>query len=80
VDKAHYYLVKALELAPKEAATHEAMARLWRDAGMPHLALGDAYRAVHYDPVSAPARNTLGTVFQALGRPLDGDLSIRTGS
>ena len=68
LDKAHEYLNRALHLDPRDAATFDTLARLWRDWGMPHLALGDAYRAVFYAPASAPVRNTLGTVFQALGR------------
>ena len=47
---------------PRIPVTHDAMARLWRDEGSPHLALGDAYRAVHYSRGSAGTRNTLGTV------------------
>ena len=40
----------------------------WRDAGLPHLALGDAYRAVHYSHGTPETRNTLGTVLQSMGR------------
>jgi tetratricopeptide (TPR) repeat protein len=68
VDKAYSALSRALELDSRDARTHEALARLWRDAGLPHLALGDAYRAVHYSHGTPETRNTLGTVFQALGR------------
>jgi Flp pilus assembly protein TadD len=67
-DKAHQFLNRALAAAPKDARIHDALARLWRDAGFPHLAMGDAHRAVFYDRNSAAAHNTLGTVFQALGR------------
>ncbi|HET9267477.1 MAG TPA: tetratricopeptide repeat protein [Vicinamibacterales bacterium] len=67
-DKAHDYLAYALKLDPKDAMTHDALARTWRDAGFPHLAVGDAYRAIHYAPKSAAPRNTLGTLFQAMGR------------
>jgi Flp pilus assembly protein TadD len=48
--------------------THDALARVWRDAGFAHLAVGDSYRAIYYAPKSAAARNTLGTLFQAMGR------------
>jgi tetratricopeptide (TPR) repeat protein len=68
VDKAHGALAQALELDPRDARTFDALARLWRDAGLPHLALGDAYRAVHYSNGRPEIRNTLGTVLQALGR------------
>lgn len=67
-DKAHNYLNKALLLDPRGAATHDALARLWRDSGLPHLGLGDAHRAVFYAPSSPIAHNTLGTVLQALGQ------------
>jgi tetratricopeptide (TPR) repeat protein len=67
LDTAHEYLNKALRIDPEDAATHEALARLWRDSGFPGLGLGDAYRALHYAPSSAPAQNTLGTLLQALG-------------
>jgi Flp pilus assembly protein TadD len=35
---------------------------------MPESGLGAAYRAIYYAPDSASAANTLGTLFQALGR------------
>lgn len=66
-DKAHQFLNRALAAAPKDARIHDALARLWRDGGLPHLAIGDAHRAVFYDRQSAAAHNTLGTVLQALG-------------
>jgi tetratricopeptide (TPR) repeat protein len=66
-DQAYTYYVRALNLAPRRAETHEALARLWRDWGLPQLGLGDAHRAVFYAPASASARNTLGTLLQALG-------------
>jgi tetratricopeptide (TPR) repeat protein len=68
VDKAYNALARALELDAHDARTYDALARLWRDAGFPHLALGDAYRAVHFSNGAPETRNTLGTVFQALGR------------
>src|SRR5687768_16728943 len=61
-DRAHDYLQQALRLDPRDAATYDALARLWRDGGLPALALADAHRAVHYAPASAVAHNTLGTV------------------
>jgi Flp pilus assembly protein TadD len=70
-DKGHQYLNRALMLAPKDSRVHEGLARLWRDAGLPDLAMGDAHRAVYYDRRSAAAHNTLGTVFQAIGRRTD---------
>jgi tetratricopeptide (TPR) repeat protein len=67
-DKAHDYLRRALALDPRDWATYDALARLWRDSGLPELALADGHRAVYYAPASAAAHNTLGTVLQALGQ------------
>jgi tetratricopeptide (TPR) repeat protein len=67
-DKAHDYLTYALKLDPKDGMTHDALARTWRDSGFPQLGMGDAARALYYSPKSAAARNTLGTLFQAMGR------------
>ena len=67
-DRAHEYLNRAIALNPQDAATYDALARMWRDWGFPNVALGDAYRAVYYAPSSPSARNTLGTIFQALGK------------
>jgi Flp pilus assembly protein TadD len=66
-DRAHQYLDQALAMDAADAATYDARARLWRDAGFADLGLSDAYRAVYYAPDSAPARNTLGTILQVLG-------------
>ena len=67
LDQAHDYFTRAVTLDPADAASHEALARIWRDWGTPHLGLADAYRAVHYAPESPSAANTLGTLLQALG-------------
>jgi Flp pilus assembly protein TadD len=67
-DKAFQYLGKAAALNPQDAATYDALARLWRDSGLAHLALGDAHRAAYFAPLSPIVHNTLGTIFQALGR------------
>lgn len=67
-DRAHEYLNRALTLNPRDATTYDALARMWRDWGFPNLGLSDAYRAVYYAPAWAAARNTLGTIFQALGK------------
>jgi tetratricopeptide (TPR) repeat protein len=61
----------ALALDPHDAAAYDGRARVSRDSGFPALGLGDAYRAVHFAPLSAVAVNTLGTVFEALGRLTD---------
>jgi Flp pilus assembly protein TadD len=53
------------------AGAYEGLARVWRDWGLAHLGLSDAYRAVYFAPDSATARNTLGTLLQALGHRSD---------
>jgi Flp pilus assembly protein TadD len=67
LDAAHTHYRAAIALNRRDAAAYDGIARLWRDAGLPGLALGDARRAVYYAPRSPEALNTLGTVFQALG-------------
>jgi tetratricopeptide (TPR) repeat protein len=67
-DRAHDYLQHALTLDPHDGVTYDMRARLWRDGGFLDAAVGDAQRALYYAPKSAAAHNTLGTVFQALGR------------
>lgn len=67
VDAALRHVDAARDLAPTDAGVWEARARLWRDGGLPLVALTDAYRAVQLAPASASAANTLGTVFAALG-------------
>ena len=66
-DRAYGYLQRAIALAPLDSPTREAMARLWRDWGVPAEGLGDAYRAVSADPGAPEAQNTLGTLLFALG-------------
>ncbi len=67
LDLAHEHFTRAVHLDPTDAASFDAMARIWRDWGTPQLGLGDAYRAVYQAPMSPEAANTLGTVLQALG-------------
>ena len=76
-DVAHQFLTAAVRQDPRDAQTHEALARLWRDARLPHLALADAHRAVFFASDWAVAHNTLGTVLQALGRHADAEQSYR---
>ena len=71
LDQAHEYFTRAVKLDPTDAASYEALARIWRDWGTPALGLADAYRAVHYAPDSPSAANTLGTMLQALGYAAD---------
>jgi len=71
LDAAHDHYSRARQLAPADAAAHEGLARIWRDWGFPHLALGDAQRSVYYAPGRASAHNTLGTILTRLGRLAD---------
>jgi tetratricopeptide (TPR) repeat protein len=66
-DRAHDYLVEALALDPSDGATRVALAQVWRDWGVPSMALSEAYRAVHAAPASAAAHNTLGILLFSLG-------------
>jgi tetratricopeptide (TPR) repeat protein len=66
-DLAHRYLTEALSSAPQDARTREALARLWRDWGVPAEGLGEAYRAVAADARSAAAQTTLGALLLELG-------------
>jgi tetratricopeptide (TPR) repeat protein len=71
LDQAYSYYARALALNRRDAATYEALARVWRDMGLPGLGVGDAQRAIYYAPRSASAQNTLGTLLQALGLRAD---------
>jgi tetratricopeptide (TPR) repeat protein len=68
MDAAETRLRRAVQLNPRRSDAHEALARLWRDWGLPDQALGHAYRAIGADPRSAGAVNTLGTILAALNR------------
>jgi tetratricopeptide (TPR) repeat protein len=68
LDSAHDRLMRALAKEPRRAAVHEAVARIWRDWGMPASGLRHAHQAVYLAPRSASARNTLGTLLDALGQ------------
>jgi tetratricopeptide (TPR) repeat protein len=70
-DLAFDHFQAAVRLERSDAAAWDGMARVWRDWGFPQLGLSDAHRAVFYAPRSAAARNTLGTLLQALGNRKD---------
>jgi Flp pilus assembly protein TadD len=80
LDAAYRHFNSALLLNRRDAATYEGLARVWRDWGLPELALGDAHRATFYAPQSASARNTYGTVMQALGRYGDASAAYELAS
>jgi tetratricopeptide (TPR) repeat protein len=67
MDKAHEFFSHAVAMDSTDAASYDALARIWRDWGTAPMGLPDAYRAVYYAPQSAPAANTLGTLLQATG-------------
>jgi Tfp pilus assembly protein PilF len=68
VDVAHEHLSAAVKLDPRDAEAWVGLARIWRDWGLPHLALPDAYRALHAAPDWPVVHNTIGSILQALGR------------
>ncbi len=71
LDSAYRHFNDALALNPRDGAAYEGLARVWRDWGLPEVAVGDAHRATFYAPQSASARNTFGTIMQALGHYSD---------
>lgn len=71
LDSAYRHFNDALALNPRDGDAYEGLARVWRDWGVPELAVGDAHRATFYAPQSASAQNTFGTVMQALGNYSD---------
>ena len=71
LDAAYRHYDAAVKLNARDAAGYDGRARVWRDWGLPQLALGDAHRAVYFAPASAAVHNTFGTVMQALGRHED---------
>lgn len=71
LDSAYKHFNAAVKLDPKNADAYEGLAKTWRDWGNPGVALSDAARARFYAPASPSIQNTLGTIFQALGRSQD---------
>jgi Tfp pilus assembly protein PilF len=71
LDTAYTYANGALLQKPRLAEAHEMIARIWRDWGFPTLGLGPASRATYFDPMSASAANTLGTLLDAVGQPVE---------
>jgi Flp pilus assembly protein TadD len=67
-DVAVDHFTAATQLEPSAAAAWDGLARIWRDWGLPHVGLANAYRAVYHAPASAEAHNTLGTLLHAMGR------------
>jgi tetratricopeptide (TPR) repeat protein len=80
LDLAYQHFNDALALNPRDPGAYEGLARVWRDWGLPELAVGDAHRAAFYAPQSASARNTFGTIMQALGQYRDARASYELAS
>jgi tetratricopeptide (TPR) repeat protein len=76
-DLAARHLSDAIKLDPKCGAAHDAMAKVWRNAGMQAAALGSAYRAIYFSPESPQFWNTYGTVLQELGRTKEAAAAYR---
>jgi len=72
-DRTLSYLEQALALDPKDARTRDALARLWRDWGVPARGLAEAYRAVALSPDSPAAQNTLAILLYDVGEPTGAD-------
>lgn len=68
LDMAHAHFTSAVRMNPKDAISHEALARIWRDWGFAYLGLGNAWNAVYFAPESPAAANTMGTIFDATGQ------------
>jgi len=68
LDHAEEHFAAAVKLEPNDPVSLDGIARILRDWGFPQVALPQARRAVVAAPRSATAANTLGTLFQALGK------------
>lgn len=71
LDMAYSHFALAIKADNRDAAAYDGMARVWRDWGFPGLGLGDAHRAIYFEPGSPSGYNTLGTILQALGQPAE---------
>jgi Flp pilus assembly protein TadD len=80
IDQAYSYYSQSLQVDPRHVETHEALARVWRDWGLPQLGLNNAHRAIYYAPTSASASNTIGTLLHALGLRDDARRAYRTAT
>jgi Tfp pilus assembly protein PilF len=72
-DHAYDHLMAGLRHDRGNPALHDALARAWRDWGLPQRALSSAHAAVYYAPAAAEVHNTLGTVLWALGQRRDAE-------
>ena len=67
IDSAFDHFTSASQMDPTDAASYDALARIWRDWGFPQLGLSDARRAIRAAPQWPIAHNTLGTLYAAMG-------------
>ena len=77
LDKAFEQLERGAQLDAHDAAINDAMARIWRDWGLPGAGLSSAYRAVYAEPRAAVPRHTLGTLLYALGQRTEAERAFR---
>jgi len=77
-DKAHEHFTAAAAANRANPGAADGLARVWRDWGLPDLALPYAHRAAYHARQSATVHNTLGTVLQALGRYPDARRAYET--
>ena len=75
-DRALDHLDLARASDSNDPTVNDAIARIWRDWGLPGVGLVNAYRAVHAAPRSATPRHTLGTLLYALGQVSDAEASF----
>jgi Tfp pilus assembly protein PilF len=68
-DAAFRHLSAAIRLDPKDGASYDLRARLWRGWRLPQLGVPDARKAVALSPRSASAWNTLGLLLEESGSP-----------
>ena len=80
LDFAYRHFQRAVILEPCDGASYDGMARLWRDWGMPGVALGDVHRALNCSRKSAEFYNTLGTILESLGQPRNAESAYRTAA
>jgi Tfp pilus assembly protein PilF len=69
LDAAFSHLSAAIRLEPKDGASYDMRARLWRAWGLPQLGVPDARKAVAFSPRSASAWNTLGLLLEESNGP-----------